>query len=62
MRLSRTRYNEGYTSYLELLDALRQYYEGQIEWVQARNDIFIDMIQLYQSIGGELGCLDGEAH
>jgi multidrug efflux system outer membrane protein len=52
LRLSRIRYDEGYTSYLEVLDALRQYYEGQIELVQARNDTFIALIQLYRAMGG----------
>lgn len=52
LRLSRTRYDEGYTSYLEVLDALRQYYEGQIEWVQARSDTFVALIQLYRAMGG----------
>ncbi|PPD35548.1 MAG: RND transporter [Methylomonas sp.] len=52
LRLSKIRYDEGYTSYLEVLDALRQYYEGQIELVQARNDTFIALIQLYRAMGG----------
>ncbi|QPK63576.1 efflux transporter outer membrane subunit [Methylomonas sp. LL1] len=52
LRLSRIRYDEGYTSYLEVLDALRQYYEGQIELVQARGDTFTSLIQLYRAMGG----------
>jgi len=52
LRLSRTRYDEGYTSYLEVLDALRQYYEGQIELVQARSDTFTSLIQVYRAMGG----------
>jgi multidrug efflux system outer membrane protein len=52
LRLSKTRYDEGYTSYLEVLDALRQYYEGQIELVQARSDMFTALIQLYRAMGG----------
>jgi multidrug efflux system outer membrane protein len=52
LRLSRIRYDEGYTSYLEVLDALRQYYEGQIELVQARSDTFVALIQLYRAMGG----------
>lgn len=52
LRLSKIRYDEGYTSYLEVLDALRQYYEGQIELVQARNDTFEALIQLYRAMGG----------
>jgi multidrug efflux system outer membrane protein len=50
--LSRIRYDEGYSPYLEVLDALRQYYEGQIELVNARNDTFIALIQLYRAMGG----------
>lgn len=52
LRLSRIRYDEGYSSYLEVLDALRQYYEGQIELVQARQDSFVSLIQLYRAMGG----------
>ncbi len=52
LRLSKIRYDEGYSSYLEVLDALRQYYEGQIELVQARQDRFVSLIQLYRAMGG----------
>ncbi len=52
LHLSHLRFDEGYTPYLEVLDALRQYYEGQIEWVQANNDSFTATIQLYRAMGG----------
>lgn len=52
LRLSWIRYDESYTSYLEMLDALRQYYEGQIELLQARNDTFVALIQFYRAMGG----------
>lgn len=52
LRLSHLRFDEGYAPYLEVLDALRQYYEGQIEWVQAKNDRFTATIQLYRAMGG----------
>lgn len=52
LHLSRVRFDEGYTSYLEVLDSLRQYYEGQIELVQARSDTFTALIQLYRAMGG----------
>jgi multidrug efflux system outer membrane protein len=52
LRLSRLRYDEGYTSYLEVLDSLRQYYEGQIDLIQARRDTFVALIQLYRAMGG----------
>ncbi|MDD4916110.1 MAG: efflux transporter outer membrane subunit [Methylococcales bacterium] len=52
LHLSRKRYDEGITSYLEVLDSLRQYYEGQIDLVQARIDTFTALIQLYRAMGG----------
>ncbi|WP_431064839.1 efflux transporter outer membrane subunit [Methylotuvimicrobium sp.] len=52
LHLSHLRFDEGYTPYLEVLDALRQYYEGQIEWVQAKNDRLTAAIQLYRAMGG----------
>ena len=52
LRLSHLRFDEGYTPYLEVLDALRQYYEGQMEWVQARSDTFTSLVQLYRAMGG----------
>lgn len=52
LRLSRKRYDEGIASYLEVLDSLRQYYEGQIDLVQARSDTFTALIQLYRAMGG----------
>ncbi|MBU2571787.1 MAG: efflux transporter outer membrane subunit [Gammaproteobacteria bacterium] len=52
LHLSHLRFDEGYTPYLEVLDALRQYYEGQIEWVQAKNDRLSAAIQLYRAMGG----------
>lgn len=52
LRLAHLRYDEGYSSYLEVLDALRQYYEGQIDLVKARSDTFVALIQLYRAMGG----------
>ncbi|QWF72080.1 efflux transporter outer membrane subunit [Methylomonas paludis] len=49
---SRVRYDEGYTYYLEVLDSLRQFYEGQIDLVQARSDRYTALIQLYRAMGG----------
>ncbi len=52
LRISRVRYDEGYTPYLEVLDALRQYYEAQIELIQARNQNFLSYVKLYKAMGG----------
>ncbi len=52
LRLSHARYDEGHSSYLEVLDALRQNFEGQIDLVQARSDTLTAAIQLYRAMGG----------
>jgi multidrug efflux system outer membrane protein len=51
-RLSHIRYDEGYTDYITVLDALRQLYDAQIELVQAQSAIFVASIGLYRAMGG----------
>ena len=50
--LSQLRYDEGYTSYLTLLDAIRNLFEAQIDLVQAQNENFASVIGLYRAMGG----------
>lgn len=50
--LSQLRYDEGYTSYLTLLDAIRNLFEAQIDLVQAQNENFAAVIGLYRAMGG----------
>jgi multidrug efflux system outer membrane protein len=51
-RLSHIRYDEGYTDYITVLDALRQLYDAQIELLQAQSAIFVASIGLYRAMGG----------
>ncbi|MEC4747237.1 efflux transporter outer membrane subunit [Methylomicrobium sp. Wu6] len=50
--LSRKRYDEGYTDYLTVLDAVRNLFDAQIDLIQARSDNFTASIGLYRAMGG----------
>jgi len=50
--LSRKRYDEGYTDYLTVLDAVRNLFDAQIDQIQARSDNFTAAIGLYRAMGG----------
>jgi multidrug efflux system outer membrane protein len=50
--LSRIRYDEGYTDYITVLDAVRQLFDAQVELVQAQNANLGAAIGLYRAMGG----------
>jgi outer membrane protein, multidrug efflux system len=51
-RLSRLRYEGGYTSYLEVLDAERSLFNAQLQYTQTQGDVFTALINIYKSMGG----------
>lgn len=51
-KLSRIRYDEGYTDYISVLDAVRQLFDAQVELVQAQSGNFLAAIDLYRAMGG----------
>jgi outer membrane protein, multidrug efflux system len=51
-RLARIRYEGGYTSYLEVLDAERSMYRSQLAYVQTQAVLFRALVSLYKSMGG----------
>lgn len=52
LRLSNLRYQDGLTDYLTFLDAERQFFSVQLEYVQALADSFTTLIDIYKSLGG----------
>ncbi len=50
--LSRSRYEEGYSSYLEVIDADQQYYQAQNELARTQGAQVIYYVQLYRALGG----------
>jgi len=52
LRLATNRYREGYSPYLEQLDAQRGLLGAQLSLLQIRADALTARIQLYQAMGG----------
>jgi len=50
--LSRSRYEEGYSSYLEVINADQQYYEAQNQLARTQGSQAIYYVQLYRALGG----------
>lgn len=57
--LAERRYNAGYSSYLELLDARRALFEAQLSRTNAARDSMVAVANLYRALGG--GWQAGEA-
>jgi len=51
-RLARLRYDGGYTSYLEVLDAERTLFNVEISHTVSRKTLFASLISIYKSMGG----------
>jgi len=52
LRIAQNRYNNGYSSYLDVLDAQRTLYAVQINVVQIKNNLLLAQIDLYKALGG----------
>ena len=52
LRLAKSRYEGGLSSYLEVLDADRQLYAGANDLAGARGDLQRSYVQLYRALGG----------
>ncbi len=52
LRIARNRYRNGYSSYLDELDAQRTLFSVQTSVVQAKNNLLLAQIDLYKALGG----------
>ena len=50
--LARLRYDNGYTSYIEVLDAERSLFQSQLQLSQTQGQLFVALINLYKALGG----------
>ncbi|MGD0661231.1 MAG: efflux transporter outer membrane subunit [Syntrophorhabdales bacterium] len=50
--LARLRYDNGYTSYLEVLDAERSLFAGELSYAQTKGNLFRALVSLYKAMGG----------
>ncbi|VWB77330.1 type I secretion outer membrane protein [Burkholderia lata] len=51
-RLARMRYEEGYTSYIEVLDAERTLFNAELSYTQTRGTTLTSLVNLYVAMGG----------
>jgi outer membrane protein, multidrug efflux system len=51
-RIARLRFDEGYTSYLEVLDAERSLFNAQLSYAQTQGVIFQSLVNVYKAVGG----------
>lgn len=51
-RFARLRYDNGYTDYIEVLDAERSLFDAELSYTRTRAQVFTSMINLYKATGG----------
>jgi len=51
-RLANLRYENGYTSYIEVLDAERSLFNGQLTYTQTQSALLRSLVNLYKASGG----------
>ncbi|HOD36409.1 MAG TPA: efflux transporter outer membrane subunit [Syntrophales bacterium] len=51
-RIARLRYENGYTSYIEVLDAERSLFNAELQHAQTQGVLFQAMVNLYKAVGG----------
>jgi len=51
-RIARLRYDNGFTSYIEVLDSERSLFAAQLTLVDTQKDIYVGLINTYKAMGG----------
>jgi multidrug efflux system outer membrane protein len=51
-RLAQVRFDNGYTSYLEVLDANRSLFDSELTYAQTKATLFRSFVNLYKAMGG----------
>ena len=51
-RIARLRFDNGYTSYIELLDAERSLFNAELSRAQTTGSLFQALVNLFRSMGG----------
>ncbi|MEN3296964.1 MAG: outer membrane protein multidrug efflux system [Burkholderiales bacterium] len=51
-RLARVRYENGYTSLIDVLDAERNLFNAQVSYTQTQNAVYASLVNLYKAMGG----------
>ena len=51
-RLANLRYDNGYSDYLEVLDAERGLFSAELDYTRVKSDTYFALVDLYKSMGG----------
>lgn len=51
-RIARLRFDNGYTSYIEVLDAESSLFEAELSYSQTQGILFSDLVSIYKTMGG----------
>lgn len=51
-RIARLRYDNGFTSYIEVLDSERSLFAAQLNYVDTQKNIYVGLINTYKAMGG----------
>jgi multidrug efflux system outer membrane protein len=51
-RIAWLRYDNGFTSYIEVLDSQRSLFAAQLRYVDTQNDVYVGLINTYKAMGG----------
>ncbi|MBR7398987.1 TolC family protein, partial [Klebsiella variicola] len=51
LRIAKNRYRNGYSSYLDVLDAQRTLFSTQLSVVHVKNNLLLAQIDLYRALG-----------
>jgi len=51
-RLAKVRYDEGYASYIEVLDAQRSLFDAELQYVSTQGDVYTSLVDTYKAMGG----------
>jgi len=51
-RVARLRYDNGYTSYIDVLDAERNLFSAELNYTQTQGTLFQSLVNLYKAMGG----------
>jgi multidrug efflux system outer membrane protein len=52
LELARLRYDNGYTSYIEVLDAERNLFNAEVAYSQTQGIVYASLVNLYKAMGG----------
>jgi len=51
-RLAELRYDGGYASYIEVLDAERFHFDAELQYVQLQGEVYASLANTYKAMGG----------